>query len=708
MDSKATVINDVKYLKGNRYERRSDWAESPNANVAEFYDKDKKKRVFIKEFRNLRYPESIRDTRGNVLPGLKAAEEKAQAFYDRTVKINARLREIAHEDGDLVVSTDFFREGLSLYKVSELIEMEPWTASEVRDHLSIDQIDLLMQRLSNALQALHSAGVLHCDLKPENVFLTRDRDGYYVGMLSDFDDSFLLSELPDKKSIVCTLEYLSPELGCYKSLEGDEPEMPLGPQSDVFTLGMVYHEYLAGDIPSFSSDYHQLYAALTGGQPLELSDALDPAHKLLLYRMMTTMPEDRLQSCAEVRSEIAAIRYRRDAAFDLKVMNGGKAMANTTLQLWAHFQNSGELSEKQHVKLCDVRTDGRGQVQLTGLTECEYTLRLGDVEMPIKWEGSGKRFSATVQMARTRRYTLTILHDDKPVAGKPVTLTHYSEARVKQGTYTARTDARGVAVFEDLPEGIWQAEVDKVRQTFRWDDACAHTFVIRTFTLTLMKGSQPAAGEQVELVGRSDAGSSSVTLRSDSNGNVALHNLNMRMSYAVRYQGRELPLTWSADRRAEVQLAVRTKVSIGVVMEGTKQPVVNAVVCIGRMSGGRFAKLAEGRTDARGMADLGAFDEGEYLVGVMQMPAGVSLAHQKVGQAVRMNLSGASKSAAFVARRDTEGIVLDEDIPQDVSSVYSHIVRYRDGGVVLTCRGDGSTVTTRVNQLALKGLEDYM
>lgn len=700
--------NEKQLIGGGRYERRSPWQMSTMGMVAEFYDHNAKKRVFVKEFMKRRFPASTRDSKGVEHPSLVETRERAQRFYDKSVRVNARIREIAHAGGDLVVTTDFFRDGLFIYKVCDLVEMEKWSGEQVKEHLSVDQIDLLMMRLSNALQALHSSDVLHCDLKPENIFIVRDREGFYVGMLSDFDDSFLLSQLPHSNDIVCTPAYMSPELGWYKKMGGSEPEFPLGPASDVFALGLVYHEYLTGRFPDFDEDCEQLYAALLRGDPLQLDASLDPAHRLLLLRMLTTLPYDRMQTCAEVRNSIAAIRRRAGARFTLNVLDGRLPLADRDAELWVTFRCDSELGEAQHAKLCDLHTDSRGQVELMGLTDCEYSLRCGDTEVPVAWEGSGKTFHATVQMVAACPCTLTVLHDGRPVTDKAVVLHHFGEDRVKKGSYAARTDARGVAVFEDLPDGVFQAVVDNVRQAFRWNADCAHTFHIVTWSITLLQGGAPAAGREVELVGYQGGEGKAVSVRSDSRGVIALHNLNRSLRYAIRCDGREHPLAWSAERRATVQLAVQTQLRIGVLMGRERRGVMNAVVCVGQMRDGRFVRLAEGRTDARGMAELGTFDEGEYLVGVMQLPIGVTLQGQKIGQAVRMKLSGPVRSAAFTAAARTEGVILDREIPPEDSLVYSHIVRYNDGGVVLTCRRDGSMVTIRANQLALKGLEKYM
>ena len=85
----------------------------------------------------------------------------------------------------------------------------------------------------------------------------------------------------------------------------------------------------------------------------------------------------------------------------------------------------------------------------------------------------------------------------------------------------------------------------------------------------------------------------------------------------------------------------------------------------------------------------------------------MKLIKQQMRKPIRVLLEGEKKTVVINAALDTENVLLDEDIPQDVSSLYSHIVKYRDGRVVLTWRYDGSKETTTVSQLGLRDLEMY-
>ncbi len=95
-------------------------------------------------------------------------------------------------------------------------------------------IDLLL-----ALDHVHELGVVHCDLKPENVFFHRDRDGITPKLL-DFGVVRVLPRGEAAAKLGGTMRYASPE-----QIRGEA----VGPRSDVYSMGLVLYEMLAGLSP---------------------------------------------------------------------------------------------------------------------------------------------------------------------------------------------------------------------------------------------------------------------------------------------------------------------------------------------------------------------------------------------------------------------------------------------------------------------------
>jgi serine/threonine protein kinase len=106
-----------------------------------------------------------------------------------------------------------------------------------------------------SLGFLHSKGIVHRDLKMENVLI--DEDGYIK--LIDFGLATLISEEKQQSVSFCgTPEYFAPEMvnktGHDKSL-------------DWWTLGVIVYEMLFGQTPFFSKNKIKMYKKITEGQP---------------------------------------------------------------------------------------------------------------------------------------------------------------------------------------------------------------------------------------------------------------------------------------------------------------------------------------------------------------------------------------------------------------------------------------------------------
>ncbi|MEO8551419.1 MAG: serine/threonine-protein kinase [Kofleriaceae bacterium] len=133
------------------------------------------------------------------------------------------------------------------YLVMEYLEGETLAALLERGAIDVDTIVTTCAQIAEALAALHEAGIVHCDVKPENLFVQANGAVKVI----DFGVSRLIDEpAPEENSIAGTPAYMAPEQWRGK------PEHA----SDVYSLGCVMYEMLTGKLP-FDGSLPQLMMA---------------------------------------------------------------------------------------------------------------------------------------------------------------------------------------------------------------------------------------------------------------------------------------------------------------------------------------------------------------------------------------------------------------------------------------------------------------
>ena len=168
--------------------------------------------------------------------------------------------------------------------------------------LPAGELPLLMLDLVEALEAIHAVGVLHRDLKPQNVLFTEEGRA----KLADFGLAWAvdLTALTATGDVVGTWAYLAPE-----TLRG----APFSPRTDLYQLGVTLFEAASGSQPYAT----QQLQALLVGEPLPPLPALEPlapeACRLmpwlppLLQELASPRPEDRPGSATELRTKLDAL-----------------------------------------------------------------------------------------------------------------------------------------------------------------------------------------------------------------------------------------------------------------------------------------------------------------------------------------------------------------------------------------------------------------
>jgi eukaryotic-like serine/threonine-protein kinase len=202
------------------------------------------------------------------------------------------------------------------YLVTELIDggsLRDWAAGPRQWR----QVVELIVGVADALAAAHAAGIVHRDVKPENILVTRH--GY--AKLTDFGlakplavDQFATRSRAagDTRlgAIVGTLAYMSPEQASGKSLDA---------RSDIFSLGVVLYELLSGRQP-FAGQTELETLQRIQHQPTEpLPADLPPTLRMVVEKALEKDPAERYQSMQEMVLDLRRL-----------VRNTGEAAAPVT------------------------------------------------------------------------------------------------------------------------------------------------------------------------------------------------------------------------------------------------------------------------------------------------------------------------------------------------------------------------------------------
>jgi serine/threonine-protein kinase len=170
----------------------------------------------------------------------------------------------------------------------------------------------ITMQLCEALAAAHRLGIIHRDIKPNNILLARAADGSDFVKLFDFGIAKVMegsaigggASLTQTGFLVGTPAYMSPEQA--RGLRGDK----LDGRSDLYSLGVVLYEMLTGRIPFEGDTPLAVLMAHLNQAPPELADLRAGLPDALVEIVMTALakdPEERFASAEAMRASLAQV-----------------------------------------------------------------------------------------------------------------------------------------------------------------------------------------------------------------------------------------------------------------------------------------------------------------------------------------------------------------------------------------------------------------
>ena len=232
--------------------------------------------------------------------------ETAPVSPGDTVSMRHNFFNEAHAAGilqhpNIVAVFDAGVEGELSYIVMEYVAGETLRAYSRRDgkRLSVQQVVNVLFKSAQALDYAHGKGVLHRDIKPSNVMLTAEG----LVKIMDFSVAEVLQARAEGEAgpVVGSPLYLPPE-----QLSGGQPS----PRGDLYSLGMVGYELLAGEPAFRGKDMQALLQEVRGTPAPELAAKLPEAPKALcelINRLLRKNPAERPASGNELAVELLRI-----------------------------------------------------------------------------------------------------------------------------------------------------------------------------------------------------------------------------------------------------------------------------------------------------------------------------------------------------------------------------------------------------------------
>ncbi len=189
------------------------------------------------------------------------------------------------------------------FMVMEYLDGEPMSDRIKRmGHLTPEQAVPIFTQILQGLAAAHQAGILHRDLKPDNIYILNEKVGHkdFVKII-DFGISKFQPLSDEMKmtrtgTIMGTPYYMSPEQA--------SGARAMNAQSDIYAVGVILYEALTGAVPFDAPTFNQLMFQIVLSEPAPIDQIipdLDPAFASIVRKAMARDQSHRFESCDEFR-----------------------------------------------------------------------------------------------------------------------------------------------------------------------------------------------------------------------------------------------------------------------------------------------------------------------------------------------------------------------------------------------------------------------
>ena len=257
-----------------------------------------------------------------LLPELAMHSSVARRFLQEAQSAS----EVRHKN--IVEVLDFGEDRGRLFMVMEHLDGESLGAFLKREApLSPSRILPLMEPVIAALSATHARGIVHRDVKPQNIFLARSDDGEITPKLIDFGIAKRLADedvhLTGTGTVLGTPAYMAPEQA--------QGAKNVTAAADQYAVGVILFHALSRALPHHADSYAAMLVAIVSQPPRELRDLrpdLDPALCAVVMRALARDPAARFPTLDALRDALRPF-LSLDAPAPAQPRNAERGNTNT-------------------------------------------------------------------------------------------------------------------------------------------------------------------------------------------------------------------------------------------------------------------------------------------------------------------------------------------------------------------------------------------
>ncbi|MEM7017565.1 MAG: AAA family ATPase, partial [Pseudomonadota bacterium] len=276
-------------------------------------------------------------------------------------------------------------------KANNVVEFSNGVALEFEDFQGVSLNQTLKQtklplkshlqialRLSKALQAIHDEGVIHKDVKPDNILVNLKQSEVKI---TDFGISAVIEDNnPNKRqSLQGTLSYISPE-------QTGRMNRGVDYRTDFYSLGVVFYEMLTGRLPFQHGDTMELvhaHIALMPISPHDLKPEVPLGLSKLVMKLLEKMPEARYQNARGLLADLEHCLHCWETRGEIPAFPCGEHDVSDQFRLPQKLYGREQTLEIFHNNFETLKQGGRGTIVISGENGVGKSALLDEIEAYI-------------------------------------------------------------------------------------------------------------------------------------------------------------------------------------------------------------------------------------------------------------------------------------------------------------------------------------